>query len=225
MIVEFRPQARQELVDAVQWYLAEGGAAVAEQFGWAVERALQLLSFMPQIGTAYRGSPDHFRHLVACMRPRPAAEAYLRLRTLPGEQAQVDWGHFGHLAVGRARRPLMAFVMVLSYSRRIFLRFFLDVVPATHYAYSEGQWLDIFIAHFGMSDYASSQQDALTAGLHWLAVAREACRIAAAELEIRERTRSGRAPATGLAEDDAASAAAVLPTGGENRGAPACNQT
>ena len=74
----------------------------------------------------YRGSPDHFRHLVACMRPRPAAEAYLRLRTLPGEQAQVDWGHFGHLAVGRARRPLMAFVMVLSYSRRIFLRFFLD---------------------------------------------------------------------------------------------------
>lgn len=74
----------------------------------------------------YRGSPDHFRHLVAGMRPRPPAEAYLRLRTLPGEQAQVDWGHFGHLQIGRARRPLMAFVMVLSYSRRIFLRFFLD---------------------------------------------------------------------------------------------------
>jgi len=74
----------------------------------------------------YRGSPDHFRHLVATMRPRPAAEAYLRLRTLAGEQAQVDWGHFGHLQIGRARRPLMAFVMVLSYSRRIFLRFFLN---------------------------------------------------------------------------------------------------
>lgn len=57
---------------------------------------------------------------------RPKAEAYLRLRTLPGEQAQVDWGHFGHLTFGRARRPLMAFVMVLSYSRQIFLRFFLD---------------------------------------------------------------------------------------------------
>ena len=74
----------------------------------------------------YRGSPDHFRHLVATMRPRPAAEAYLRLRTLAGEQAQVDWGHFGQLQIGRARRPLMAFVMVLSYSRRIFLRFFLN---------------------------------------------------------------------------------------------------
>jgi transposase len=74
----------------------------------------------------YLGGPDHFRHLVACHRPRQPAEAYLRLRSLPGEQAQVDWGHFGHLTIGRARRPLMAFVMVLSWSRRIFLRFFLD---------------------------------------------------------------------------------------------------
>jgi transposase len=74
----------------------------------------------------YSGRPDHFRHLIARHRPRPKAEAYLRLRTLPGEQAQVDWGHFGHLEIGRARRPLMAFVMVLSHSRQIFLRFFPD---------------------------------------------------------------------------------------------------
>ena len=74
----------------------------------------------------YVGCDSHFRHLIAELRPRPPAEAYLRLRTLPGEQAQVDWAHFGHLAVGRARRPLMAFVMVLSHSRMIFLRFFLD---------------------------------------------------------------------------------------------------
>jgi transposase len=77
-------------------------------------------------GRGYRGSPDHFRHLIACHRLRPKAEAYLRLRTLPGEQAQIDWGHFGYLEIGRARRPLMAFVMVLSYSRQIFLHFFLD---------------------------------------------------------------------------------------------------
>jgi transposase len=74
----------------------------------------------------YPGRPDHFRHLIACYRPRPKAEAYLRLLSLPGEQGQVDWGHFGHLQIGRARRPLMAFVMVLSHSRQIFLRFFLD---------------------------------------------------------------------------------------------------
>ena len=74
----------------------------------------------------YVGGVDHFRHIVARHRPRPAAEAYLRLRTLPGEQAQVDWGHFGHVQVGRAKRPLMAFVMTLSYSRRIFLHFSLN---------------------------------------------------------------------------------------------------
>jgi transposase len=74
----------------------------------------------------YAGQASHFRHLVSTMRPRPPAEAYLRLRTLPGEQMQVDWAHFGHVAVGRARRPLMGFVMVLSYSRRVFLRFCLN---------------------------------------------------------------------------------------------------
>ena len=74
----------------------------------------------------YAGQASHFRYLVSTMRPRPAAEAYLRLRTLPAEQMQCDWGHFGHLQIGRASRPLMGFVMVLSYSRRVFLRFCLN---------------------------------------------------------------------------------------------------
>ena len=76
-------------------------------------------------GRGYRGGPDHFRHIVSRFRPRPSAEAYLSLKTLPGEQGQVDWGHFGKVVIGKATRPLMAFVMVLSWSRRIFLRFFL----------------------------------------------------------------------------------------------------
>jgi transposase len=73
----------------------------------------------------YQGGAEHFRHIIARHRPRCPAQAYLRLRTLPGEQAQCDWGHFGHIQIEQARRPLMAFVMVLSWSRRIFLRFFL----------------------------------------------------------------------------------------------------
>ena len=74
----------------------------------------------------YRGSVSHFRRVIRRHRPRRAPEAYLRLRTLPGEQGQCDWGSFGHMTIGAARRPLMAFVMVLSYSRQIFLRFSLD---------------------------------------------------------------------------------------------------
>ena len=73
----------------------------------------------------YVGSVDHFRHFIALHRPKPKREAYLRLRTLPGEQAQVDWGHFGYLEIGRARRALMGFVMVLSWSRMIYVHFFL----------------------------------------------------------------------------------------------------
>lgn len=74
----------------------------------------------------FGGGERYFRHIVKAYRPVRQTEAYLRLRTLPGEQAQVDWAHFGHLSTGRAKRPLMAFVMVLSYSRQIYLHFFLD---------------------------------------------------------------------------------------------------
>lgn len=85
-------------------------------------RASRLYAMARERG--YTGGPDHFRHVVARYRPAPAAEAYLRLRTLAGEQAQVDWGYFGKLPIGRAERALWGFVMVLSYSRQIFLRFF-----------------------------------------------------------------------------------------------------
>lgn len=76
----------------------------------------------------YTGQPAQFRAVVSELRTVTArqSEPFQRLSTLPGEQAQVDWGHFGHLQVGKALRPLMAFVLVLSYSRAIYLRFFLS---------------------------------------------------------------------------------------------------
>jgi transposase len=86
--------------------------------------AARLYAMVQQRG--YPGGPSHFRSHVAQLRPRKPSEAYLRLRTLPGEQAQIDWGSFGHICIGRAKRPLMAFVMALSWSRQIFLRFYLN---------------------------------------------------------------------------------------------------
>jgi transposase len=70
-------------------------------------------------------SPRQVRRKVAELRPRPR-EAFLRRRTFPGEEAQVDWASFGHVTVGAARRALSAFVMVLAYSRMVFLRFCFD---------------------------------------------------------------------------------------------------
>ena len=74
----------------------------------------------------YSGGPSFFRQRISQLRPHKRPEAYLRLKTLPGEQAQVDWGHFGYIQIGKAKRPLMAFVMVLSWSRQIFLQFYLN---------------------------------------------------------------------------------------------------
>ena len=74
----------------------------------------------------YPGSYVQVRRYVNQVRPEPQAEAYLRLRTLPAEQAQVDWGHFGKVRVGNATRTLSCFVLVLSHSRALYARFFLD---------------------------------------------------------------------------------------------------
>ena len=53
---QFRPHAERELLEATHRYLSDGGTAVAEQFEWAVQRALRLLAFMPRLGTpSYRG--------------------------------------------------------------------------------------------------------------------------------------------------------------------------
>jgi transposase len=78
----------------------------------------------------YPGAEDHFRTIIARYRPAPTTEAYLRLRTLPGEQAQTDWGHFGTVAVDGGIRKLFAFLMVLSFSRRLFARFYLSSAMA-----------------------------------------------------------------------------------------------
>jgi len=73
----------------------------------------------------YTGSVVQFRRAVARLRPQ-IREPFLRLETFPGEQGQVDWAHFGHVQVGRARRALSCFVMTLSYSRALYLEFFFD---------------------------------------------------------------------------------------------------
>jgi len=84
-------------------------------------RASRLWAMVRERG--YAGSRSGFRAVISRMRPRRPAEAFLRRSVLAGQEAQVDWAHFGKLTVGRAQRDLWAFVMVLSYSRFRFLRF------------------------------------------------------------------------------------------------------
>jgi len=56
------------------------------------------------------------------IRPRHP-EAFLTLDFAAGECAQVDWGEYGTIAVGSTRRRLSFFLMVLCYSRRMYLAF------------------------------------------------------------------------------------------------------
>lgn len=73
----------------------------------------------------FTGSARQVRRVVRGLRPR-TAEAFLLLRAFPGEEAQADWADFGLITVGRAQRRLSAFVMTLSYSRALYVEFFLD---------------------------------------------------------------------------------------------------
>jgi transposase len=59
---------------------------------------------------------------VRTVRPRKPA-AFLSLAFAPGECAQVDWGAFGTVPVGQTHRRLSFFVMVLCYSRMLYVEF------------------------------------------------------------------------------------------------------
>lgn len=86
-------------------------------------RATRIFEMLRSRG--YLGSVVQLRRHIAKTRPTQS-EAFLRLETLPGEQAQVDWGNFGKIQVGSAKRSLSCFVLVLSWSRAMYARFALD---------------------------------------------------------------------------------------------------
>jgi transposase len=64
-------------------------------------RATRLFQMLRDRG--YHGSVVQLRRVLVSLRP-PTQEAFLRLSTLPGEQAQADWASFGTVTIGRAQR-------------------------------------------------------------------------------------------------------------------------
>ena len=82
--------------------------------------AAQILAKLREAG--YEGSYTILKDYVRQVRP-PNRPAYLTLHFEPGECAQVDWGHAGVVNVGNTRRRLSFFVMVLCYSRMLYVEF------------------------------------------------------------------------------------------------------
>jgi transposase len=70
----------------------------------------------------FEGGFTAVKDTVRKVRP-PRHEAFLKLSFAPGECAQVDWGEYGSIQVGSTRRRLSFFLMVLCYSRLLYVEF------------------------------------------------------------------------------------------------------
>lgn len=71
----------------------------------------------------YTGGYSILKEFVKPFRRRQQVKATMRFETEPGEQAQVDWGRFRYLTPDGQSRRAWAFVMVLSWSRAMYVEF------------------------------------------------------------------------------------------------------
>jgi len=86
-------------------------------------RGYSAVQIMQQIREAgYDGGYTILKDYVRLVRP-PRTNAYLTLSFDPGDCAQVDWGYAGTVGVGNTRRRMSFFVMVLCYSRMMYVEF------------------------------------------------------------------------------------------------------
>ncbi|MCP4567771.1 MAG: IS21 family transposase, partial [FCB group bacterium] len=82
--------------------------------------AVQIFQRIKEDG--FDGGYSIIKEYVRKIRPR-RAKPFLKLSFAPGECAQVDWGSYGSVPVGEASRRLSFFVMVLCYSRLMYVEF------------------------------------------------------------------------------------------------------
>jgi transposase len=94
--------------------------AMLERHAYTAQQIFQQLR--PQ---GYQGGYSILKVFVRQVRPA-RNPAFLMLDFAAGECAQVDWGQFGSVQVGSTRRRLSFFVMVLCYSRMMYLEFTLS---------------------------------------------------------------------------------------------------
>ncbi len=89
--------------------------------------AVNILQRLRDVG--YQGGISILREHVRTLRPEPPKKAFFELDFYPGEAAQIDWGEFGDV-FGNGTK-VHAFVMVLCYSRMLYVEFTLrETLPA-----------------------------------------------------------------------------------------------
>jgi transposase len=108
-----RPQARASMLDAFK-------PSITRLLDTYPYSAVQIFQRVREEG--YGGGLTILRDYVRRIRP-PKRPVYLKLAFAAGECAQIDWGTFGTVEVDNTRRRLSFFVMVLAFSRRMYVEF------------------------------------------------------------------------------------------------------
>lgn len=101
--------------------LSEFEPFVREQLGSGVHNAVVLLRELRKLG--YSGGYTILKDFLRPLRPPRQPAATMRFETEPGQQAQVDWGKFRFTRLDGSAAWLWCFVMVLSWSRSIYVEF------------------------------------------------------------------------------------------------------
>jgi transposase len=113
---EWAPQRRRARGEELSAY----AEVIAKRFAEVGYNAEVLHRELQEAG--YKGSARSVRRYVEGQREAARPEvATVRFETGPGEQAQVDWGMI-NVWIGELRIKVHLFVMVLGFSRRIFVR-------------------------------------------------------------------------------------------------------
>ncbi len=107
---EYERKPKRWKVDPFRGYLRE-------RWEQGVRNASRLFREVQKRG--YPGALTQVKKVVRPWRTEERERAFVRFETAPGEQAQMDWGHFGNWQGQR----LYAFALTLCWSRMLFVEF------------------------------------------------------------------------------------------------------
>lgn len=99
------------------WKVDPFRSYLRERWEQGVRNASRLFREVQKRG--YEGALTQVKKVVRPWRTEEQERAFVRFETTPGEQAQMDWGHFGNWDGQR----LYAFALTLCWSRMLFVEF------------------------------------------------------------------------------------------------------
>lgn len=103
-------RARKSAIDPFKPWIVEH----AERYEYNAIRLYQELTTL-----GYERGYEAVKRFVRSLRPKKGRQAFMRIETRPGDQAQVDWGEFKKVRLGSTVVDLHFFCMTLSWSRDI----------------------------------------------------------------------------------------------------------